>query len=197
MRPVVEHRDAVAHRERLVLVVGDEHERDADLALDRLQLDLHLLAELEVESAERLVEQQHRRPVDQRPGERDALALAAGELVRLAARRSRRAAPIASASADAPAALGLATRLHPQAVLDVLLHGHVREQRVVLEHRVDVAVERRRVGDVARRRAAIAPAVGSSKPAIMRSMVVLPEPDGPSSEKNSPAPTSTRPRRPR
>ena len=31
------------------------------------------------------------------------------------------------------------------------------------------------------------PAVGCSKPAIMRRQVVLPEPDGPSSEKNSPA----------
>ena len=32
----------------------------------------------------------------------------------------------------------------------------------------------------------ISPAVGSSKPASMRSSVVLPQPDGPSSEKNSP-----------
>src|SRR5450631_1391913 len=32
----------------------------------------------------------------------------------------------------------------------------------------------------------IFPAVGSSKPATIRSVVVLPQPDGPSSEKNSP-----------
>lgn len=31
------------------------------------------------------------------------------------------------------------------------------------------------------------PAVGASKPAIIRSTVVLPEPDGPSIEKNSPS----------
>ena len=31
------------------------------------------------------------------------------------------------------------------------------------------------------------PAVGSSKPAIIRIVVVLPQPDGPSSEKNSPS----------
>src|SRR5580658_2034798 len=31
------------------------------------------------------------------------------------------------------------------------------------------------------------PLVGSSKPAISRSVVVLPQPEGPSSEKNSPA----------
>ena len=51
-----------------------------DLVLDRLELDLHLLAELEVERAEGLVEQQDAGPVDERPGERDPLALAAGQL---------------------------------------------------------------------------------------------------------------------
>ena len=35
-----------------------------------------------------------------------------------------------------------------------------------------------------------APASGCSKPAIIRSVVVLPQPEGPSSEKNSPAPIS-------
>ena len=35
------------------------------------------------------------------------------------------------------------------------------------------------------------PESGSSKPAIMRSDVVLPQPDGPSSEKNSPAAMSS------
>ena len=52
--------------------------------LDPLELELHLLAQLEVERAERLVEQQHARAVDDRPGERDPLALAAGGLARLA-----------------------------------------------------------------------------------------------------------------
>ena len=36
----------------------------------------------------------------------------------------------------------------------------------------------------------ILPEVGSSKPATMRSTVVLPQPDGPRKETNSPAPTS-------
>ena len=36
----------------------------------------------------------------------------------------------------------------------------------------------------------IRPSLGSSKPAIIRSVVVLPEPDGPSIEKNSPSYTS-------
>ena len=50
----------VGKRHRLFLVVGDMDEGRADALLDRLQLILHLPAELEVERAQRLVEQQHR-----------------------------------------------------------------------------------------------------------------------------------------
>ena len=46
------------------LVVGDVDERQTDLGLDPLELHLHLPTQLEVERTERLVEQQHRRPVD-------------------------------------------------------------------------------------------------------------------------------------
>ena len=45
--------------------------------LQVLELELHLLPQLEVERAERLVEQQHPGPVDQRPGQRHALLLPA------------------------------------------------------------------------------------------------------------------------
>ena len=65
---VVEDGQPVAQGQRLVLVVGDDDERDADLALDRLQFDLHLFAQFEIQCAEGLVEQQHPRPSDQRPG---------------------------------------------------------------------------------------------------------------------------------
>ena len=78
--PLVEDGQAVAHGERLLLVVRDVDERDADLGLDRLELDLHLLAELEVERAERLVEQEHLWPVHEGASQGHALALAAGEL---------------------------------------------------------------------------------------------------------------------
>ena len=142
---VVEHRDAVAHRQRLALVVGDEDERDADVALDRLQLDLHLLAELEVERAERLVEQQHLGPVDERPGERDALALAAGQLVRPAAAEARRGARRRASRRARRRRSARPTPLTFSPYSTLLLHRHVREQRVVLEHGVDIAVVRRRV----------------------------------------------------
>src|SRR5260221_548914 len=76
----VENGYPVAHRKRLVLVVGDVDEGDPDLALDRLQLSLHLLAQLQVERAEWLVEQHHPGPVYDRPRHSDALTLPAGGL---------------------------------------------------------------------------------------------------------------------
>jgi hypothetical protein len=74
------HRDAIGHRERLPLVVGDVDERDPDLLLDAGELDLHLLAELEVERAQRLVQEQHPWSVDQCAGQRDPLLLAADSI---------------------------------------------------------------------------------------------------------------------
>ncbi|MGF6980503.1 hypothetical protein QFZ94_009020 [Paraburkholderia sp. JPY465] len=54
--------------------------RDAELALQRLEFELHVLAQIPVERAERLVEQQHRWIRHDRPCERDALLLSARHL---------------------------------------------------------------------------------------------------------------------
>ena len=144
---LVEDGDPVAHRQRLVLVVGDVDEGDADLALDRLQLDLHLLAQLQVEGAERLVEQQHLGPVDDRPRQRHPLALAAGELARLALGVAGQAHHLQRLVA-ALGPLGLVHPGHLQPVGDVVADGHVREQGVVLEDGVDGAVVGRHAADV-------------------------------------------------
>ena len=64
---------------------------------------------------------------------------------------------------------------------------HVRVERVVLEHHRDVAVARRQIGDVAVADRGSCPSVISSSPAIIRSSVDLPQPDGPTSTMNSPS----------
>jgi hypothetical protein len=118
------------------------------LALHPLQLELHLLAQLEVQRAERLVQQQHVRLVHDGPGQGDALALAAGQLSRLAAAEPGQPDHLQRA-VDLRPPFRLGHPAHPQPVLDVLRHAHVREQRVVLEHGVDVPGVRRHPGDVA------------------------------------------------
>ena len=141
------HRDPVAHRERLFLVVGDVDEGDPDLALDALELQLHGLAQLQVEGAQGLVEEQGAGVVDQGPGQGHPLLLATAKLARACARRSR---PAARPRALADPALG-SRPCRPCAAGaegDVVGDRHVREQGVVLEDRVHVAPVGRDLGDV-------------------------------------------------
>ena len=78
--PCVHHRQLVRHGERLLLVVRDQQERDADAALQGLQLDAHLLAQFRIERRQRLVQQQHVGLQHQRAGQGHALPLAARKL---------------------------------------------------------------------------------------------------------------------
>ena len=146
-------RDAVGEAERLDLVVGDEEDGDAEAALQELQLDAHLLAQLGVEVAERLVEQQQIRLVDERAAEREALLLAAAEQrgrPRSPARPVRPGRARARPSSRMRRAV-VAAQL--ERVGDVLEHGHVRPDRVRLEDHAEVALvgrherRRRRRGD--------------------------------------------------
>ena len=91
-----------------------------------------------------------------------------------------------SASADPRLDLRLGDLAPLEAERDVVLDVEVLEQRVALEDRVDVALVTAAPRRPARRRGRSRPRSGCSKPATIRSVVVFPQPDGPSSEKNSP-----------
>ena len=78
------HRDPVAHRHRLDLVVGDVDRGDAEVVLDAGDLGAHLHAELGVEVRQRLVHQERLRVAHDGPAHGDPLALAAGERLGLA-----------------------------------------------------------------------------------------------------------------
>ena len=145
---VVHHGDRVGHRHGLLLVVRDVHEGDADVLLDALELDLELLAQAQVERAERLVEQQGARAVDERAGERDALLLAAGELAGLALAEVAELDQLERLGRRAcgPRPCRPCCRSSPKR--DVALDAQVGEERVGLEDRVDVALVRRALRDV-------------------------------------------------
>ena len=138
------HGDAVGEREGLALIVRHEDRGDAEPAQEQRQLELHLLAQIAVERAERLVEQQHVGPDRESAGDRDALALAATQLGGIASleppeleERHHLGNPFVGRCRAKPA------RLQP--VGDVLEHCKVRKHRVVLEHHRDVAQVRRHV----------------------------------------------------
>ena len=81
---VVDDGDLVGDLHRLVLVVRHEDGRDVDDVVELPEPLAQLGADARVERAERLVEEQHLRLGRERAGEAHALALAAGELRRVA-----------------------------------------------------------------------------------------------------------------
>ena len=74
--------DPIRDAERFDLVVGDQEDRHAEAALQDFQLGAHLTAQLGVQVAEGLVEEQDLRFEHQAAREGDALLLAAAELGR-------------------------------------------------------------------------------------------------------------------
>ncbi len=106
-RPSLHDDHLVGHFKGLFLVVRHEDAGDVDLVVQPPQPVPQLLPHLGVQGAERLVQQQHLRLDGQRPRQRHALPLAAGQLRRVAlapappggsgaAARGRAPAPAAS-----------------------------------------------------------------------------------------------------
>ena len=82
--------DPVGERRGVDEVVRDEDRRQAELAQELAQLGPDAAARVRVERGHRLVEQQDLRVARERARERDALALAAGELAGLRLRQAAR-----------------------------------------------------------------------------------------------------------
>jgi len=139
---VIHEADAIGHRHRFVLIVRDVEDGDAEPMMEILDLELHVIAQLAVERAERLVHQDDRGAVDHASGERDALLLTAGERARQPLRDIRQLDDV-----ENTLHLGDDRRLgqapHAQRKGDVLVHRQMREERVVLEDDADVALVRR------------------------------------------------------
>ena len=100
-----------------------------------------------VEVGERLVEQEHERLLDQRPTQRDALLLAARHLAGLALQQVGDVQDLGD-RLDPGLDLGLGPVLELEPEGDVVVRGHVRVQRVVLEHHRHPPLVGRRLGDV-------------------------------------------------
>ena len=116
-------------------LVGDHHDRLAELVRRSAQEREHLGGGGRVEVAGRLVGEHHRRLVDERPGDGDALLLAAGEL--------RRAVREAVADADGRDELlePLEVRIEPgerERQQDVLLGVQDRHEVVALEDEAEL-----------------------------------------------------------
>ena len=163
-------------------------ERDPDLLLDRLELDLKRFAELRVEGAQRLVEQAGPRGSGSAPGR--GRPAAAGR------RRAGSACASRSRSDGRARARDRPSRRSPPSTSPCSGGRRRRSSRRSGGGRARSSGRRCSRGACAAARSATSvpsrttcPSVGRSNPAIIRSVVVLPQPDGPRSEKNSPGAT--------
>ena len=145
---LVEHGHPVTHRHRLDLVVGDVDGRHPEPVLQRRDLGAGLDPQLGVEVGQRLVHQEHRRLAHDRPAHRHPLALTARQLGRLAIEQLFEVEDLGGVTHPLRP-LGLGHPLHLQVEADVLADGHVRVERVRLEHHGDVPILGGHVGDVA------------------------------------------------
>jgi hypothetical protein len=127
--------------------VGDVDEGDADLLLDALEFDLHILAEFQIQRSQGFVQQQDLGAVHQGPGNGHPLLLPAGEGVRTAALKPLETDdfqhfhdPVPDfgfGNPLRPSPRG-GTPLHPQSESDVLKHVQMGKQGVLLEDGVDL-----------------------------------------------------------
>ena len=140
---LVHHHHAVGDFQRFFLVVGDENRGDVDFLMQRPQPLPQFLAHLRIQRAERFVEQQDARLDGEGARKRDALALAARELARIAVGEPAELHEVeqfVDTFGDGGLVRPHRARLDAQAECDILEHVHVAEQRVVLEDEADMAL---------------------------------------------------------
>ena len=139
---IAHHHDAVGQFECLLLVVGNEHGGVSGLFVNFEQPAAELFANLGVERAERLVEQKQAWLDGEGARERDTLALAAGQLRRITLLQTlelNQLDELERSLADLGGTRPLIAGTHLQAESDIAEHGHVPEQRIVLEDETHIA----------------------------------------------------------
>src|SRR5664280_2641135 len=144
---VTQHRDALAEGHRLDLVVCHVDGCHAEPLVETSELSTHAHAKLRVEVRQRLVHEERLRLADHRPSHRNSLALAAGKLSRLAIEELVETERVRYV-ADAPLTIGLVDMTEPQSEGEIPGDGHVRVERIVLEHHREIAALGPHVGHV-------------------------------------------------
>jgi hypothetical protein len=179
--PGVHDDDAIGHRHRLDLVVRHVDRGVAEFLVQPADLEAHVAPEIRVEVRQGLVQEQDVRARGEGAREGHALLLAAGKLGGVALRIVAEARGLQHRVGAALALLG-AHFLHLESVRDVLLHGHVRPDRVALENHPHVAPLGRndcaRGGDRLPSHADLA-AVGLEEACDHPKRRRLPQPEGP------------------
>ena len=138
--------DGIGHAQGFFLVVGDENKGDPGGLLNLLQFLLHILAQLQVQRTQRLVQKQNLGFIHQRPGNGDTLLLTAGQAGNTTVGKAGEHDHIQhffNLFLD----FLLGNLPFPQGKGNVFKYIQVGEQGVFLEHRIDIALMGRHIVD--------------------------------------------------
>ena len=144
--PIQQKAHPVRNHEGFGLIVGYKQGCDACFSLNILYQLTHLLAQIGIEVAQGLIQQQNGRLQYQGPGQTYALLLATGQLVDFAlpqAVKFRQLHDFPNFKTGIPAL----KPLHTHSESDVLGHIHKREQKGLLEYHDRIALFRRQILD--------------------------------------------------
>ena len=148
LNPALVHdHDGIRHGEGFLLIVRDEDERDAELALQLDELALHVLPELQVERRQRLIEEQHLGLVHDGARDGNTLLLPARELRHLGVLIAVEVDEF-QRIADLVADIAFILALDAQAERDIIRDIHMRKQRILLENRIHLTLLRRHLRDI-------------------------------------------------
>ena len=135
----------------LFLIMGDKDAGHVQFVVQSAQPAAQLFAHLGVQRAKGLIQQQHLGFDRQGPRQGDALPLTARQLRRVAIGQPvqlHQAQQVMHPTPNLRFGGACRPRAHAQAKSDVLKHRHVAKQRVVLEHKADLALAHMHVGRV-------------------------------------------------
>ena len=133
----MEDGDTVGEELRLLQIMGDQHDRDSNVAAKLRQLPAQAPAGQLIDGGERLVEEQYCRITGEGPSHRDALALPAGELGRAA---FLEALHVDEGEQGPGAGTALRGRAMSHRHRNILHCAQVGKEREVLEYQPDLAV---------------------------------------------------------
>jgi hypothetical protein len=142
-----EYANAIAQFKGLFLIVSDEDGGYTEPALNVFEASSQLGANAHIESAERFVEQQHGRLIDQSARKRDSLLLASGELMGITVAQSSETYSIKEPLSPA-LSLFLCDLSDLQSEFDVLGNRHMAEDRIVLKNESGASFLWRKIGDI-------------------------------------------------
>ena len=134
--------DLVGHGQRFFLVMGDIDKGDAQLVMHVFELKLHLLAHLQVQSPQRLIQKEDFGLIDQGTGYGDPLLLSAGKCLDPPALEALQIHQFQNA-ADLAGDLICGGFFLTQSKGNIVIDVHVRKKRIALKDRVDRPLIRR------------------------------------------------------